>query len=109
MNQCRSLSQADWRYRVSDHGFLKCCLLIFLFLWRYYYVKNGKPSPGFLFGVFLFLIFGARFFIEFLKEPQVGFEKGMALNMGQLLSIPLVIAGIILILYSKGKLSFLKK
>jgi prolipoprotein diacylglyceryl transferase len=84
-------------------------LLIFLFLWRYYYVKNGKPSPGFLFGVFLFLIFGARFFIEFLKEPQVGFEKGMALNMGQLLSIPLVIAGIILILYSKGKLSFLKK
>jgi hypothetical protein len=31
MNQCRSLWQADWRYRVSDHGFLKCCLLIFLF------------------------------------------------------------------------------
>ncbi len=38
-------------------------------------------------------IFGSRFFIEFLKEPQVGFESGMAINMGQILSIPFIIAG----------------
>jgi phosphatidylglycerol---prolipoprotein diacylglyceryl transferase len=45
------------------------------------------------FGWFLMLIFGSRFFIEFLKEPQVGFEASMALNMGQWLSIPFVLAG----------------
>jgi phosphatidylglycerol---prolipoprotein diacylglyceryl transferase len=79
-------------------------LLIFLFLWRYYYLKDGRPSPGFLFGMFLILVFGVRFFIEFIKEPQVGFEQSMLLNMGQLLSIPFVIAGFLLILYSNNKL-----
>jgi len=39
------------------------------------------------------LIFGSRFFVEFLKEPQVGFESTMVLNMGQWLSIPFVLAG----------------
>jgi len=84
-------------------------LIIFLYLWRYYYLKDGKPAPGFLFGMFLTLVFGVRFFIEFLKEPQVGFEREMALNMGQLLSIPFVLAGIILIFFSTGKLKYLKK
>jgi phosphatidylglycerol---prolipoprotein diacylglyceryl transferase len=79
-------------------------LLIFLFLWRYYYMKDGKPSSGFLFGMFLILVFGIRFLLEFIKEPQVGFEQSMILNMGQLLSIPFIIAGILLLLYSKNKL-----
>jgi phosphatidylglycerol---prolipoprotein diacylglyceryl transferase len=79
-------------------------LMIFLFLWRYYYLKNGKPQPGFLFGMFLILVFGVRFLIEFIKEPQVGFEQSMFLNMGQLLSIPFVIAGILLVLNSLNKL-----
>lgn len=60
-------------------------------------MKNGKPEPGLVFGLFLILIFGVRFFIEFLKEPQVGFEQGMLLNMGQLLSIPLISLGIYLV------------
>jgi len=68
-------------------------LLIFVILMLIYYRKNGKPREGSLISLFVLLIFGVRFFIEFLKEPQVGFEKGMALNMGQLLSIPLIIAG----------------
>ena len=71
--------------------------IFFLFLWRLYYIKKGKPEPGLLFGLFLILVFGLRFFVEFLKEPQVGFEQGMLLNMGQLLSIPLVLLGIILV------------
>ncbi len=82
-------------------------LAIFLFLWRYYYKKNGKPAPGFIFGMFLSLVFGARFFIEFVKKPQVqvledALKIKTGMNLGQLLSIPFVIAGIILILYSKG-------
>jgi len=71
--------------------------IFFLFLWRLYYIKKGKPEPGLLFGLFLILVFGLRFFVEFLKEPQVGFEQGMLLNMGQLLSIPFVLLGIILV------------
>jgi prolipoprotein diacylglyceryl transferase len=78
-------------------------LLIFLFLIWYYYRKNGKPEPGFLFGMFLILIFGVRIPIEILKEPQVPFEAGMTLNMGQLLSIPFVIAGIFLVFLAKRK------
>jgi prolipoprotein diacylglyceryl transferase len=72
-------------------------LVSFFLLWWYYYKKDGKPANGFIFGSFLILIFGVRFFVEFIKEPQVGFEAGLALNMGQLLSIPFVIAGIVLV------------
>lgn len=72
-------------------------LLIFLFLWWYYYKKNGKPAQGMIFGMFLILVFGMRFLIEFAKEPQESFEKTMFLNLGQLLSIPLIIAGAVLV------------
>jgi phosphatidylglycerol:prolipoprotein diacylglycerol transferase len=78
-------------------------LAIFLFLWWYYYHKQGKPAPGFLFGMFLILVFGMRFLIEFLKEPQVGFEQNMALNMGQLLSIPFILAGILFVYLARRK------
>ena len=86
-----------------------CYLLIFVFLWGYYYKKDGKTAPGFLFGMFLILVFGFRFLIEFIKEPQVGFERGMLLDLGQLLSIPLVIAGIVFIYLSDKKGKDLKK
>ncbi|MDP3441985.1 MAG: prolipoprotein diacylglyceryl transferase [Ignavibacteria bacterium] len=68
----------------------------FFFLYRSYFKFDKGKQTGFIFGWFLMLIFGSRFFIEFLKEPQVGFEQGMALNMGQWLSIPWVIAGFII-------------
>jgi prolipoprotein diacylglyceryltransferase len=51
-------------------------------------------KPGVLFGFFLAVLFLMRFLIEFIKEPQVGFEENMALNMGQLLSIPFILGGI---------------
>jgi len=47
-----------------------------------------------LFGLFLIFVFSARFVIEFIKENQVDFESGMALNMGQWLSIPFVLVGV---------------
>ena len=71
--------------------------IIFLFLIFIYYKGIKKNKSGLLFGLFLVLVFTFRFFIEFLKENQSGFEAGMALNMGQLLSIPFVIAGSIFI------------
>jgi prolipoprotein diacylglyceryltransferase len=50
--------------------------------------------------VFFIVLFGMRFLIEFIKEPQVGFEEGMLLNMGQLLSIPFILLGVGILIYS---------
>ncbi|HEX2968008.1 MAG TPA: prolipoprotein diacylglyceryl transferase [Bacteroidales bacterium] len=70
-------------------------LLIFFLLYRIYWKNKGSHIQGSLISLFLILVFTARFFIEFLKEDQVAFEAHMKLNMGQLLSIPFVITGII--------------
>lgn len=78
-------------------------LFTFVLLMRLYYKHLNKLKRGTLFGLFLIGIFGARFFIEFIKEPQVSFEQSMTLNMGQWLSIPFVIAGVGLILYGIKK------
>lgn len=71
--------------------------IFFLILLFIYYKGFEKNRNGLLFGQFLVLVFTFRFFIEFLKENQSGFEAGMALDMGQLLSIPFIIAGFIFI------------
>ena len=65
-----------------------------------YAKKLDKVHRGFFFGVFLIGCFGMRFLIEFIKEPQVGFEETMTLDMGQLLSIPFIIAGICILILS---------
>lgn len=78
-------------------------LAIFIYLLTYYWRKKGKTANGYLFAMFLILLFTARFIIEFFKEPQVGFENNMALNMGQLLSIPFVLVGIGILIWSKRK------
>jgi prolipoprotein diacylglyceryl transferase len=78
-----------------------CYLISFGLLMYYYYkTKDLKDRAGFLTGVFFIGIFLTRFFIEFIKENQEAFEAGMALNMGQILSIPFVLAGISLIYHA---------
>ena len=71
-------------------------------LWAYN-KKLEKLKRGEIFGIFLICLFGVRFLIEFIKEPQVEFETSMALNMGQLLSIPFIIAGVALLVWSLTK------
>jgi len=71
--------------------------IILFCLYRY---ALPKIKEGLLLGIFFIGIFFSRFLIEFVKENQVGFEEGMALNMGQLLSIPFVLLGIFLIVRS---------
>jgi phosphatidylglycerol---prolipoprotein diacylglyceryl transferase len=56
-----------------------------------------RDRPGALTGTLLVLVFGARFAIEFLKEPQEAFEAALPLDLGQLLSIPAVAIGILLL------------
>ena len=70
-----------------------CYLAIFIILQSLYWKKNKVFKPGTLFGIFLVVLFGVRFLLEFLKEPQEAFESNMLLNMGQLLSIPFMILG----------------
>jgi len=69
---------------------------------RYESKKQDLPS-GNLLGLFLLVIFSLRFLYEFIKEDQSSFEENMTLNMGQILSIPLVITGIVLLVKSRIK------
>jgi len=69
-------------------------LFVFLILWFLYWKTNKREKQGYLFGLFLVLLWSVRFFVEFIKENQVDFEETMALNMGQWLSIPFIILGL---------------
>lgn len=75
-----------------------CYLVLFvILLWMYYKKDLARRWPGVMFGFFLIILFGTRFLIEFIKNPQVDFEQNMVLNMGQLLSIPFIVAGVVIL------------
>ena len=79
--------------------FATFALLVFL-----YYAKDlGRKRPGLLFGIGLQGIFLTRFCIEFVKLEQEAFEKGMILDMGQILSIPFILLGIFIIYRALSK------
>lgn len=77
-------------------------VLIFIILYMIYIRYNLKLKNGFIFGLFLFLLFMARLIIEFYKINQVDFESGMLLNMGQVLSIPFIVAGLVLMVWKSS-------
>ena len=58
---------------------------------------------GFLFSWSLIILFSLRFIDEFFKINQEQFEDGMILNMGQILSIPFILTGILLLVLNIGK------
>lgn len=70
------------------------CLAVLAVLWTVYRYYENSPPEGSLFGLFLTLLFGGRFFLEFTKIAQAEFASDWLFNMGQWLSIPLVGAGI---------------
>ena len=77
-------------------------LAVFLILWRLSYRRGFLLYQGRLIGLFLILVFGFRFFIEYLKLEQSYFlSASSALTMGQWLSIPLVILGVFLFFFSR--------
>lgn len=80
-------------------AFVYLCLFFFQ-LWYYFKHTKGKIYNGRAVGISLTVIFTARFIIEFVKKEQVDFEKGMLLDMGQILSIPFILLGIFFIVYS---------
>jgi len=74
------------------------CLILFAFLFYIWKTKRNEIKNGFFTGWFFIIVFTLRFIDEFFKINQVSFEDGLMFNMGQLLSIPYVIAGIFILL-----------
>lgn len=75
------------------------CFFLFVFLFWLYYKKGKTMNDGVLTGLFLIILFSLRFVDEFFKINQEAFEDGLLLNMGQILSIPFVICGIIILIF----------
>ncbi len=75
---------------------------LFVILWILYRKTNKKYQQGWLFGLFFIILWAIRFFVEFLKEPQGDeFIQFGGLNTGQVLSIPFMIAGFVIMAISK--------
>jgi len=81
-----------------------CLVAMGILLWMYYKRDLGTKQPGLMFGTFLVIIFGSRIGIEFLKNVQVVEEiemrKNAIFDIGQWLSIPFVLVGIGMIVWS---------
>ncbi|MBR5824944.1 MAG: prolipoprotein diacylglyceryl transferase [Paludibacteraceae bacterium] len=67
-------------------------------VWLFKRLKYEGVKPGFYLSLQLMVIAGFRFCVEFVKEIQVGFERDMVLNMGQWLSVPLFLLGVVLMI-----------
>ena len=76
------------------------CLLLFIVMYWLWKNKRDRFGPGFMFGFLCVVLFIERFVVEFYKEDQVAFESELAINMGQWLSIPFVLAGSIMMIRS---------
>lgn len=77
--------------------------LWFIVLFLLWYRLKDRMKNGFLFSWSLITLFSLRFVTEFLKINQVEFEDGMILNMGQILSIPFILTGIVILILNIGK------
>ena len=77
-----------------------CYLIIFFILFQIYKTEY-KNKSGFLLGLFMLTLFSIRFFVEFIKESQGGFETLLPLfSTGQWVSIPLIVSGIVVLIRS---------
>jgi prolipoprotein diacylglyceryl transferase len=70
-----------------------CYIFVFIIMWFVYWKTQKRKQMGYLFGLFLVLLWSVRFFVEFVKEPQVEARANWLLNTGQLLSIPFILLG----------------
>ncbi|MEP0213362.1 MAG: prolipoprotein diacylglyceryl transferase [Cellulophaga sp.] len=71
-----------------------CYIFVFIILSYFYWKTDKKDKGGFLFGLFLMLLWTIRFFVEFVKKSQGGFEESLGtLSTGQWLSIPFILIG----------------
>jgi len=74
-----------------------CYLIIFAIVYYIYTKRRDKHKLGFVFGVTIFLVFVSRFLIEYTKVIQSSFEESLPIDMGQILSIPFILLGFIVV------------
>lgn len=82
-------------YEAGLEGLLMIVLMLLLF-WK----TRARFRPGLLVGVFTAGIGGARFFVEFFREPDAQLQelaRQTGLSMGQWLTIPLILLGLLLV------------
>lgn len=84
------------RHPVQLYEALSYGIIFVLLIPVYHHWKNGSRK-GVLLSVFLILVFSARFLLEFLKTRQAVYEAGLSLNVGQWLSLPFIVLGLILL------------
>lgn len=78
--------------------------LLAILLWVLYRYTRKKYQQGWLFGLFFIILWAVRFFVEFLKMPQgEEFIQFAGLNTGQVLSIPFMLAGFVIMFTSKNR------
>ena len=87
------------RHPAQLYESISCFILFALLLWYWSKKKINLPE-GRIFGIFLIILWSLRFAYEFLKENQESFEDNLSLNMGQILSIPLVLVGVYVLIRS---------
>ena len=81
-----------------------CYVFVFAILMFLYWKTEARNKSGYLFGLFLILLWSIRFVVEFVKESQGGFEEYPifnALSTGQWLSIPFIIIGFYFVIKAK--------
>ncbi len=79
-------------------------IVLFLILWILFWKTRARLQPGKLVGTFL-LVYGiSRFLVEMVRQPDLGLENlAWGLSMGQTLSLPMIIAGLYLVLTARGR------
>ena len=84
-----------------------CYLLLFLLLYYLYWKTKVSKQLGLLFGLFFTLLWSIRFVVEYSKKPQVAERADWVFNTGQLLSLPMIVIGIVIIYvsYLKSRLN----
>ncbi|MEZ7516616.1 prolipoprotein diacylglyceryl transferase [Flavobacterium frigidarium] len=82
-----------------------CYIFVFAILFFLYWKTDARLKSGYLFGLFLTLLFTVRIIVESVKESQGGFESdlGNILSTGQWLSIPFIVIGLYFVFTAKKK------
>ena len=79
-----------------------CYIFVFAILYFLYWKTDAREKSGYLFGLFLILLWTVRFVVEFIKESQGGFESALGiLSTGQWLSIPFILVGLYFVFTAK--------
>ncbi|MEY2670315.1 MAG: hypothetical protein RLZZ577_631, partial [Bacteroidota bacterium] len=79
-----------------------CYIFVFAILFFLYWKTEARKKSGYLFGLFLVLLFSVRIIVESVKESQGGFESALGLlSTGQWLSIPFIVTGLYFVFTAK--------